>query len=348
MVEIIDTVDGLVALQSDWERIEKSNTALRVFQSYAWTYAAWMVAIGKSTANRLWIAKWSSNDDVVILPTYIDGYGQLRFLLDRGVDVGDAVYTAGYNHHLAYMEIAKAIQDEPRIRCVHLQKLSGAGEALNYLSVLLRPTIVYKDNAYSWLDIVPSDDFVSVQKHMRSKDRADLKNLRKKAAKYRLRILSVSNNDSFPHAEMCQLLAVMSNGNRRADDFLTDADVAFVRALYVAGKCEIALLEDNDGLQALNVILVMGSRRISWEFLYADPRAGTGLYLQYFESVKCSASYQFDFGVGVYGYKIGTFRPQMAITYSLRYGKGFARYVKAVVCANIRFVKDGVKKMMGN
>ena len=53
--------------------------------------------------------------------------------------------------------------------------------------------------------------------------------------------------------------------------------------------------------------------------------------------------YLFDFGVGVYSYKIGTFRPKLGITVSLRYGKSNLQQFKALIMTNIRFVKDWAK-----
>lgn len=342
MVEVVTDVDGFVALEHVWRRLE-TGSHMRIFQTYLWCKLAWDYVLSRMSGNILCIIKWERGDDAVILPTYVDQRGTLRFIADDDSDVCDAVYSTGSNHSLAYKEIAKAIQENHLVKSVWLQKLCGDGEAVNYLGVLVPGAIVAKDNAFSWLHVKQSGDFIAAQTHMQSKDRADLKGVLRHSQKYELRVLSDLNGDAFPRNDISFLRAAMRKEGKRSAHYFDDAQLAFAEEIYRHRGCDVALLLEEGRLVAANILLKKDTRVLSWIFLYTDARASTSLYIKYLCELRCDVDYIFDFGVGVYSYKIGTFRPNTKVTYSLRYGKSHMSYLFALARANVRFLKDYVK-----
>ena len=343
MVEVIRTVDGLSAIEADWRSLEGDN-CMRVFQTYDWCRSAWETYLSKCGGS-LYVICWRRNEDKIVFPSYIDRKGILRFIADDDSDVCDAVYRGGSNHHVAYREIAKCIECEKGIKGVWLQKLRPGGEAANYLGVLLPGAVVYRDNAFSWVRLAPPGGFVAAQTHMPSKDRADLKGLVRQAVKYPLKMFSSSSGDAFPMDAVVSLRDAMLRSGRRPSDYLDNPRLDFMRRIYALGLCDVAVLLCEDAVVAANILLKKGGRVLSWVFLYTDPKASTLLYANCLAGPRAAEGDVFDFGVGVYGYKIGTFRPELSITLSLRYAKGFVRKALAVLSADIRFLKDVVKSL---
>lgn len=347
MVEVIDTIEKFDAEERIWKSVE-TNPAMLIFQSFDWCRAAWINVISKVPSNSLWVLKWSQDgrDDVVYFPFYIDGKGTLRFIFDSDSDALNSVYSsADINRHWCYREVADMIIKESRIKSVWLQKMRGGSESLNYLSVLLRGGLVYKDNASSCLHIMQSNDFIKSQQHMKSKDRADLKGILKQAGKYSLRVVSRQDGNLFPEKELVELRDYMVQKGWREGACFDESAIAFSKDLFERGRCDVAVLEDSDGIQAANMILVKGGTLLSWVFLYKNPRASTLLYLKFFSEQEHDKPYVFDFGVGVYSYKIGTFRPSVENTYSLRWSKSKSGFLRNLLALNVRCGKDWIKSL---
>ena len=320
---------------------------MRIFQTYQWCRASWDFMLSANPDNKLFVMHWRRGEESVILPTYLDKKGILRFIADDDSDVCDAVYVFGNNHHIAYREMAKIILQDKHIKGICLQKMYGESEAANYLGVLLPGSFVGRDNAFSWLDVDASNDFIASQTHMPSKDRADLKGLLRSVKKYTLTVRSKVNGDEFPRKVLLSLREDMQRQKIRDKSYLNDRQMTFIEALYENDGCDVAILFDEDSVVAANVLLKKDNRVLSWVFLYTDPRMSSALYVKYLADIKHESDYIFDFGVGVYSYKIGTFRPKMGITVSLRYGKSNIRQLMAFVMTNVRFLKDWAKAILG-
>ena len=344
MIEVIETLEKMEALKEEWERLEQ-NPEVRIFQTYAWCRHAWEWCVSKEEGAKLWLLRWSQagREDTVIFPFYIDGRGALRFIMDRHSDVCNAVYGERGDHHWCYKEVAEVILNEPKILAIQFQKLNGDSELLNQLGVFLPATLVYKDNAYSWVKSEQCDDFIVGQRQMRSKDKADLKAIRRKAEKYTLQVLSSVKGDDFPSDEVKYLRSEMQKLGLRKTSPFSDNAIEFIRKVYAENHTDIIILREGNEVKALNFVLKKQNVYLSWAFLYTDARTSTSMYVKLLTEWAKEQSLVFDFGVGVYSYKIGTFRPEMALTYSLLCGKTPWCHIKCTIAMNLRFVKDYLK-----
>ena len=305
----------------EWKRIESIWRMLcskipdcRIFQTFDWCWNAWECVIAQEAGSELYVLLWKQEgkDDVVIFPFYIDGKGSLRFIMDEHSDYCDCLYLSGRNHHLAFKDALDFIKADKRVKQIALHKMDANSEALNYIAALAPNAVAGKENTYSWIDVVPSDDFAASQSQLRSKDKANVRAIRRKADKRRLRILHIERNDLFPEADFAHLVNEMKQVNRRAAEFMPETLVSFCRMIYGNGSAEIVeLLDKNNTPVALNFVLLMASRKLSWIFLYSDPHSSTELYVKYFYDNQNRSEYIFDFGTGGYDYKLGTFRPCM-------------------------------------
>ena len=62
-------------------------------------------------------------------------------------------------------------------------------------------------------------------------------------------------------------------------------------------------------------------RWLSWICLSRDPHLVSALYLRYIEEKAKDGAFTIDFGTGAYGYKLGTFRPQISANFTFRASK---------------------------
>lgn len=343
MISILSDLDDLAAVESTWRR-EEQFAGARVFQTYAWVISAWRTLLATDPANRLWVVQWTQDGrkGQVFFPLYIDGNGTLRFILDVHSDICGAVGDWNGNLHWAYKELAAAIRAEKQIKRVWLQKMRGGSSTLNGLGVFLHGALVYRDNAYSWVVNETCDDFIMGQNQLKSKDRADLKGVRRKADRETTLKVLLPGRDPYPAKIVDGLVAHMLQINR-SDVFFPTGMREFTEEIYRAGLCDILILERQSKPIALNFLLKKDSRYLSWIFLYADARASSAMYIKYLTEKARTDSFIFDFGVGVYDYKIGTFRPQTELTYSLRYSKSVVGTVRDFLALAVRMGKDWVK-----
>lgn len=310
----IENHDELKRIESTWQSLCSRTPNCRIFQTFDWCWNAWECVLGPQGGNELYVLVWKQDgkDDVVIFPLYLDDKGFLRFIMDEHSDYCDCLYLPGRNHHLAFKDALEFIKADKRVKQIALHKMDANSEALNYFAALAPQSQIAKENTYSWIEIAPSDDFAASQPQLRSKDKANVRAIRRKAEKRRLRILHAKRNDPFPESDFLHLVNEMKRANRRADEFMPDSLMAFCRKIYENGCAEIVeLLDENNKAVALNFVLLMGARRLSWIFLYSDPHASTELYIKYFYDNQNRSAYIFDFGTGGYDYKLGTFRPCM-------------------------------------
>ena len=302
--------------------------------------------LSKAPGNRLWVLKWSRDgrDDAVYFPTYIDAKGTLRFILDSDSDACNALYAdSGINRYWCYREVADAIMAEPRIRSVWFQKLRCRNETLDYLGVFLPGALIYKDNAYAYMDLLPGGDIVASQGHMKSSDRKHWRQLLRKSEKYEFAVLSANNGDAFPEVDIRRVANEMARRKLRARGFISDDMIAFISKLYEKGSCELPVLMEGGRIVTIEFRLLKDGYTLDWIFLSAKPSTGTEINVRYCTEKAKTDSGVMDFGVGAYEYKILTTRPKVGVTFSLRYSKSKAGFLSDLLALDTRLGKDWVK-----
>ena len=311
-IKQINTVEDLDRIEELWRSLCSRILNCRIFETFDWCWNAWECVLSSEKGNELYVLVWQQdgNDDAVIFPFYLDGKGSLRFIMDEHSDYCDCLYLPGRNHHLAFKEALEFIRADGRVKQIALHKMEANSEVLNYFAALAPQSQIAKENTYSWIEIAPSDDFAASQTQLRSKDKANVRAIKRKAARFNLRIYSKTKGDSYPDVEVDQIVFEMRQKGIRDDDFMPVTMRSFCRSIYEAGLSDIvALYDECRRVVAMNYILKMDSRRLSWIFLYTDSHASTELYVKYFYSDEIDSLIVFDFGSGGYEYKFGTFRP---------------------------------------
>ncbi len=348
-ISSINSVEGLKSVAELWQSLHRRILGGRVFQTFDWCMSAWAYVLVSEKGNELYVLVWKQdgNDDVVIFPFYLDSKGSLRFIMDEHSDYCDCVYLPERNHHLAFKEALEFIRADKRVKQIALHKMDANSEALNYFAGLATQSQIAKENTNSWIEIAPSDDFAASQTQLRSKDKANVRAIKRKAERFNLRTYSMTKGDVYPDAEVNLIVSEMRQKGIRDDDFMPVTMRSFCRSIYEAGLSDILALYDEDGhIVAMNYILKMNSRRLSWIFLYTDSHASTELYVKYFYSNEIDSPIVFDFGSGGYEYKFGTFRPCTRALLGLTIVFDRRLALKLTFKRLLRASKDLVKQIM--
>lgn len=345
MINIVSDTENFKSIEKDWNLLALDCHYL--FQTFDWCYSAWCTYL-QNGVNRLYILVWEQEgrSDKVIFPFYVDATGTLRFIIDEHSDYCDCVYIPGANHHLAFKEALEFIKTDKTITKIELTKLSGNSEILNYWGMLDSKSQITRANTISWIDVLQAEDFATSQEQLRSKDKANIRAIRRKAEKRDIVILK--KGDRFPVEIIKSLRDSMIAAGLRSLDFMPDSLVAFCEDVFNCGQSDIVLVKDNEGVVvALNFILLMGNRRLSWVFLYTDPHASTEMYVKYLNDECVKTSFVFDFGTGGYDYKLGTFRPKLGMLFNLQMDLTRKERAKRLTREGVRIFKDIVKFCIG-
>ena len=338
MIKVFDTFADEVV--SAWRRLEDFSD-VSVFQSLVWCQSAWETLLAPTGKNRLYLMLWTGagNESPVVMPTFLDRGGTLRFINDSNSDHGDAIYEHGVNRHYAFKEIVEAIKADCGISSVCLQKFQRESEALGYLGVFLGDSLIYRDHAYSCLDIPHAQDLASGQKHLCHDDRNRIASCQRKVASIPVAICSARAGLPFPEAQLVALRdAMMKNGWRRAE-FLDANMMRFMRSIYERGICDVISMGDGDVPIAMAVRLRQRGKVHCWLMLYQNPKWNTYLNVRYFGHLAQEGDFMVDLGVGIYEYKMKPFRPKLECTFSLRWGRGLFAQIYAFLRMNWRFIR---------
>ncbi len=346
MIETVQDSAGLESLAAEWNALA---AGAHVCCSHAWCTAAWECVQGREKGCRLRVLRWTreGTDEAAIFPFFVDGSGTLRLLGDSFSDAGDALCRGATCRYWMFKEASDAVRDMPDVRRIHLMKLSGRSPLLDFWSAFWPTCVVYKAPPRTFVDVPRSDDAISALPGLKSKNRARLKALHREVSGMPFRVLSRACGDEFPSGLVERLRATMVASGRRRGDFLADDMTAFARRLFDEGVCEIPVLGDDDGSQALAFQMVGSddgaASSLSWINLDSDPKLLTGLYLRYIEEKSRVAGLRFDFGTGAYAYKLNTFRPEARANYTFRASKSiFGRLADRLrLLARHRWVGSG-------
>ena len=337
----------MIAIYSDfndelrglWRSLQDEYDAL-VFQTLEWCECAWNTFCAPKRGERLHVIVWrgEKGESPVLLPTFIDRHATLRFIGDAHSDCGDALYLPGGNLYWPFRKIAEAIVSDKHVSAVCLQKFRRDSASLGYLGVLFKGALVYRDHAYSWLLLPEGSDFIDGQHQLRAKDRDRINTIKREFSGYVLSILSSHKGDAFPKLVIARLLEDMKRSGLRSKGFFGDNLMDFAQRIFEAGLCEIVVLRKDGKDLALSFQLRRGKRNHCWIFLYCDGRLNTLHRVGYLEKIAPQGGV-FDFGVGAYGYKLGTFRPALDCTFSIRWGRGFPQKAYAYARMIWRFLR---------
>ena len=347
MIEIIDTLEKLDAQKSVWQRLER-NTGMRVQQTFQWTRAGWLYFNSHEVGAKLQIVKWRRNnaDEYVYFPFFLDGKRTLRFINDLHCDANNVVCRQDVNLHYAFLETIEWIKGNSDVRRVHLRQMPSGCAVIEYFAVLARGSIVYRDHGYSWLDVHKGVEVHDYLVHFKKKDRKKFQTLLRRAEDFNYRVYAQRTGDMFPRDMIGKLCDRMVSSGRRTAQYLDPKIFEFAEEMFNEGLLEVASLARGEDVGIAAFRLIKDNRYLCWIVLNDDPQLPTLLHAKYIADKALQHDFIYDFGVGPYGYKLITFKPRPAPTFSLCMAKSPWGQLMGVKNMLIRYAKDYLKPLI--
>lgn len=331
-------------LKAIWAALER-HRHVSVFQTVAWCESAWETVCPREKGARLAVIVWTggNGETPLLLPTFIDRKRRLRFINDEHSDYGDALYEPLTNKYRAFRETVEFIRGMKDVRAVAFQKIRGDSELLGYVGAFMNDATVYRDHAYSYVEIPGNADVGEGLAHFNAYDRKHFGRLLKKASAAVYEKMSFAAGAAFPEERIGELAEVMRGSGIRHRDFFDSRMMAFARRIYEKGICEIAALSYGGLDVAISFRLKKGRRSNCWISLYRDGKWNSPRLAADAKDIAGNGGGVLDLGVGFYGYKQEAFRPVSRIVFSIRWGRGFLEKCYAYLRMNWRFLRVGAR-----
>lgn len=321
-INLIETEEKLLLLKEEWDALVAANPMARVFQTFDWNIAMWSIYHRRMTpGGRLYVinAVREGHDEKAIFPFWLDNKGVLRFISSAYSDMCDAVYaqhTGNWDNF--YCDVAKFILDDKRVKSLALSKLVEGSEILDYFGVCFPDVEIKRQFPFSYLPVAKSDNISDALGHLTSKERSYIRSLLKKHPEFDFKIFSKSTGDAFPRAGIVELRDDMVKAGKRVLTAVPDVSIDCMEAVYEKGLCEVAVLSNESGRFELASYRVKNGNIINfWMVLYRDGALTTEVDARYIAQKAVERDYIYDWGIGVYAYKLGTFRPLVSNVFTL-------------------------------
>lgn len=320
-VDIVRTEAEFLALKPEWDALVAVNPDAQIFQTFGWNYNVWTLVHRRLTPeDRLFIVRASrdGHEEEVIVPMCLNSRGFLEFIGQSLSDICSEVCAKHEgNWHVFYHDILKSIEDCAEVRGFELSLMEADSEILRYWGVLAKDVVVRRAEGYSYLPLSQTGDFAGGLSHLGKKDRKQIRALMRKNQDRRYKRYT-KESDAFPFERLVRLRDDMCSSGKRTYNFLPDETLELMRVLFDAGQCEIAaFLDENDELEYAGFRFVQGGHINFSIALYREKKDSTGNHVCYMSDKLKEGDCVFDFGIGIYGYKLETFRPLVSHLFAL-------------------------------
>lgn len=340
MIKVYDKFDD--HLQTLWRNIEKESICTP-FQTFSWCRALWDCVISQSKGNSLFVI-YSEDEKTrvsLLMPLFVDESGTLRFIGDGHSDIGDAIISGDGSRHYLFNDVSRFILSQRQIRNVVFQKMPPSSETLSFLGVLFKGSILYRDHAYSWINLSKSAKLPFGYEHLRSRERKQFNAMIRRYADVSLAVSSHSRGQSFPIGDIVEMRDFMVARRWRKPAYLSSEITSFLNRCYDEDRLDVYFLEQNGQKKSVSLILRHGGFACSYLMLYRDKEYNAVLNAHIIDSLSAEGVGVYNFGVGAYDYKLKKFRPELSCTCCLRYSKSRFRRFCDYLMMIVRFVRQG-------
>lgn len=331
-IKIVRTEEEFLALKPKWDSLTgRGAVDNRVFQTFDWNYGVWTIYHRRlRPTDRLYILhaiRDGHQGEEAIFPFCLSKEGRLEFIASNYSDVLDVVYAKGdVNWHILFADVARFLIEQPDIKSIQLCKMDGTSDLVNYWGCYLKNVEIHQEYAYSFLKLSQAADLPAALKHLPSKDRSYIRVLLKNHDQLCFKIYAKARGNEYPGAVVRQLRDAMVTAGTRTYSSVPDEALECMAYVYGMGLCEVSVLTDSKGDARIAAFRVLSGRHINfWVVLYSDAKLVTQCDAMYMSEKLKKGEYTFDWGIGVYSYKLGTFRPEVRQLYTLKSGPRTAR-----------------------
>lgn len=334
---IITNENQFQEIKSQWCELYEKLDNVTVFQSYEWNYQFWK---NIHQEDKLFIVVFfgkNINSLSAIFPLIVDKKRRLRFIGDIHSDYSDFLITNMeiIDQYDLFKTFQKIIHNENMIKSIELKNINFDNIYLGFMGFQFDyKQIVYQSNAYSYTTLKGDEEFFKSFSHFKSRQRSELKRIYKKNEKFTSHIYD-NFKTPIPIEKIKKLMLCMVDNSSRGEGFLDEKLLSTIETLYIKGYLLINEVNKNDNSIAMNFILYNRNKYIFWIDLYDDIKfINIYSYLKFMEHV-CMDNKEneniFDFGRGLYNYKIKNFYPLIKPQVTFFYSKKNSIYIMYIM-----------------
>lgn len=318
MIKIIEDIEELISLNSELEKVYKSNGYwCMISPTLIISFFNFLSKQNKDIV--LYIVLNINNDEVEsYLPLYIDESETLRFVFDVHIDYCGIIGKKVESKFLK--DLSNLIQTDNRIQRVDFDNLLLNDSLLNGLKYYLKfGACISSYNSHSFILSSKEHGYF---KSLKSRDRSEL-----------LRVAKKNNNtvfstfyypDPFPLKEILTLRDKMIFNGYRNKDFLNESFLLIIESLYKSK--ELILISNLIDDDMVSIVFTFKNNLqksyIFWIALYDKNIQYINLtsYLNFILQNEFEDNYCYSFARGEYAFKT-TFSPVTENLYNFRYSK---------------------------
>lgn len=346
---IIDEEKHFFDLKSSWNKLN-NKIGGDVFLSFEWNYSWWQLEQEKKKLFIISVVENNSSEIVALFPFFVDKNKVLRFIGDIHTDYNSFLVNCTDSVELQELikKVVVLIQDNKEIESIELKNIRQDNQYISQFAHMFDfKQLIYQSNAYSQVQISPTQPFLQSIPYLKSKHRSELKRIHKRYQSCTNRLYG--KEDNFPKDEIRTLVQHMRSSKIRDDQFLNDDIVNIIQELFMSGQLIINEISDDNETVAMNFILFNDTKYLFWIDIYKNiSMINIFSYLNFLETLCIKHKenpFIIDFGRGLYEYKLSNFFPEIQLQVTFFYAKYNRYYVQYLAKLFIKLsIKNFYKK----
>lgn len=354
---IFTSFDQHPELKQSWLQVYNHSLCMP-FTSYEWNYQ-WWLEMKKPKLFTVVAYTNTAEDAVALFPFMIDGCGVLRFIGDIHCDYCDVIVLSTVDKEKLAKNIFKLIQTNNDIKSIELNNLNINHWLIGYLYSFCGYTqLTLLSNASSNVKISKDLGLFGSFVGFRKKQRSELKRIFNKHKTAKSTIYSAENEINFPLDLINEHRLDMINRGDRPTSFFDETLQNVTKELYDSGFLVIHELCFEDKSLSINLCMKSNNRFLIWLDMYKDiPYLNMASYLHFMQNILQNSDEEeivFDFGRGLYGYKLSNFKPEIIPLVSFVYSKSnlkfsiilIKRFLKLIITPVYKRYKPIINKLL--
>jgi hypothetical protein len=320
---ILESPEEMSQWEQQWEAFRKEVGGTE-FQSFYYNFFSWdCFQQGDKKKLHVFIVFTNTkrNQIASILPFYLDSKDILRFINDKHSDFCDILCKKG-RHYDVLKEFGTFIVSNNKIKGIAFENIPSSSPTAGLLKFYLGSRCFVISNVqYSTIFLPQGNEFFSKFDWLKSSRRSELKRIYKKSTPYEFELYN-KELKPLPLDEIKRLKAEMVSSGLRNKNFLKDDFLGLIQNLYAKGALLVMEAKKDDKTVALSFCLTWENSTMVWIDLYENIQYINLMnYLKTMEKLSESQNVSFNFGRGIYAYKVKNFQPTISSLLSVEYYK---------------------------
>ena len=327
MIKVTKNTSELDNLKEDWDLLYNNDKESTPYQSFVFNKLHWGYwARPNDQLYIITIYRQSDNVPLLLLPSYLDNKGNLRFITELFGDFCSPLYNYRIEEEYnVFEELSDYICNTKKISGFTFSNVKPGNPLCSYLNQRINKSVCLSQNGYSYFDVNPvskteSDAIITLSN---AKDRNRVKKIVNKMGQVSYHIYPETTQMEFPRMVVEDLMKEMINKGLRTANYFSTSFKLFVEDLYKERLICIITTEEENVVRSASISFVSPkcNEYIQWLALYTEKQYNIWNILNLVNSLRHSEGGRVNFARGIYEYKNRNFRPRINNLMVIKYKK---------------------------